>query len=303
MKNIKAFNNIMISKLFNALAKTRKSIADSFNILQKNKVSSETLDILESTLISADIGVDTTSEIINLIKTSSGDNYIQYVKDYMLSILNSNKLDTQSLPFVKLIVGVNGTGKTTTAAKLAHYYKLKGNDVLLVAADTYRAAALDQLEIWSNRIDVRLISNQSAKDPSSVIYDGMNASNSQDSKIVIIDTAGRLHTNKNLMLELEKMKRIILDNFGNYSLGTMVTIDSTLGQNSLYQAKEFLNYIDINSATLTKMDGTAKGGIVFGLNKELNIPVEFLGIGENIEDLEKFDYNHYINSLLDISDG
>ncbi len=303
MKNIKAFNNIMISKLFNALAKTRKSIADSFNILQKNKVSSETLDILESTLISADIGVDTTSEIINLIKTSSGDNYIQYVKDYMLSILNSNKLDTQSLPFVKLIVGVNGTGKTTTAAKLAYYYKLKGNDVLLVAADTYRAAALDQLEIWSNRIDVRLISNQSAKDPSSVIYDGMNASNSQDSKIVIIDTAGRLHTNKNLMLELEKMKRIILDNFGNYSLGTMVTIDSTLGQNSLYQAKEFLNYIDINSATLTKMDGTAKGGIVFGLNKELNIPIEFLGIGENIEDLEKFDYNHYINSLLDISDG
>ena len=293
----------MISKLFNALAKTRKSIADSFNILQKNKVSSETLDILESTLISADIGVDTTSEIINLIKTSSGDNYIQYVKDYMLSILNSNKLNTQSLPFVKLIVGVNGTGKTTTAAKLAYYYKLKGNDVLLVAADTYRAAALDQLEIWSNRIDVRLISNQSAKDPSSVIYDGMNASNSQDSKIVIIDTAGRLHTNKNLMLELEKMKRIILDNFGNYSLGTMVTIDSTLGQNSLYQAKEFLNYIDINSATLTKMDGTAKGGIVFGLNKELNIPVEFLGIGENIEDLEKFDYNHYINSLLDISDG
>ena len=293
----------MISKLFNALAKTRKSIADSFNILQKNKVSSETLDILESTLISADIGVDTTSEIINLIKTSSGDNYIQYVKDYMLSILNSNKLDTQSLPFVKLIVGVNGTGKTTTAAKLAYYYKLKGNDVLLVAADTYRAAALDQLEIWSNRIDVRLISNQSAKDPSSVIYDGMNASNSQDSKIVIIDTAGRLHTNKNLMLELEKMKRIILDNFGNYSLGTMVTIDSTLGQNSLYQAKEFLNYIDINSATLTKMDGTAKGGIVFGLNKELNIPIEFLGIGENIEDLEKFDYNHYINSLLDISDG
>ena len=293
----------MISKLFNALAKTRKSIADSFNILQKNKVSSETLDILESTLISADIGVDTTSEIINLIKTSSGDNYIQYVKDYMLSILNSNKLDTQSLPFVKLIIGVNGTGKTTTAAKLAHYYKLKGNDVVLVAADTYRAAALDQLEIWSNRIDVRLISNQSAKDPSSVIYDGMNASNSQDSKIVIIDTAGRLHTNKNLMLELEKMKRIILENFSNYSLETMVTIDSTLGQNSLYQAKEFLNYIDINSATLTKMDGTAKGGIVFGLNKELNIPIEFLGIGENIEDLEKFDYNHYINSLLDISDG
>tara|TARA_B100001750_G_scaffold248553_1_gene281025 strand:- start:10268 stop:11140 length:873 start_codon:yes stop_codon:yes gene_type:complete len=289
----------MISKLFNALKRTRTSIADSFNILQKNKISTETLDILESTLISADIGVDTTSEIINLIEKKSGDNYVHSVKDYMLSILNSNILDNQSMPFVKLIVGVNGTGKTTTAAKLAYYYKSKGNDVSLVAADTYRAAALDQLKIWSNRIDVRLISNQSAKDPSSVIYDGMDASNSQNSNIVIIDTAGRLHTNKNLMFELKKMKRTILENFADYSLSTIITIDATLGQNSLFQAKEFLNYIHIDSAALTKMDGTARGGIVFGLNKELNIPIEFLGIGENIEDLEKFDHNHYINSILD----
>ena len=289
----------MISKLFNALKRTRTSIADSFNILQKNKISTETLDILESTLISADIGVDTTSEIINLIEKKSGDNYVHSVKEYMLSILNSNILDNQSMPFVKLIVGVNGTGKTTTAAKLAYYYKSKGNDVVLVAADTYRAAALDQLEIWSNRIDVRLISNQSAKDPSSVIYDGMDASNSQNSNIVIIDTAGRLHTNKNLMFELKKMKRTILENFADYSLSTIITIDATLGQNSLFQAKEFLNYIHIDSAALTKMDGTARGGIVFGLNKELNIPIEFLGIGENIEDLEKFDHNHYINSILD----
>ena len=289
----------MISKLFNALKRTRTSIADSFNILQKNKISTETLDILESTLISADIGVDTTSEIINLIEKKSGDNYVHSVKDYMLSILNTNILDNQSMPFVKLIVGVNGTGKTTTAAKLAYYYKSKGNDVSLVAADTYRAAALDQLKIWSNRIDVRLISNQSAKDPSSVIYDGMAASNSQNSNIVIIDTAGRLHTNKNLMFELKKMKRTILENFADYSLSTIITIDATLGQNSLFQAKEFLNYIHIDSAALTKMDGTARGGIVFGLNKELNIPIEFLGIGENIEDLEKFDHNHYINSILD----
>ena len=292
----------MISKLFNSLEKTRRSIAESFNILQKNKVSIETLDNLETTLLSADIGNDTTAEIINLIKNSSGDNYIQYVKEYMLSVLESNKIEMQPLPFIKLIVGVNGTGKTTTAAKLAHHYKLMGNDVVLIAADTYRAAALDQLEIWSNRIDVRLISNQSAKDPSSVIYDGLNASNSEGSQIVIIDTAGRLHNNKNLMLELEKMKRIIL-NFKNYSLGTIVTIDSTLGQNSLHQAKAFLSYININSAVLTKMDGTAKGGIVFGLSKELNIPIEFLGVGENIEDLEKFDYNNYINSLFNIPDA
>ena len=293
----------MISKLFNALERTRKSIADSFNILQKNRISIGSLDVLEKNLLSADIGVETTLEIINLIKSSSGDDYIQNVKEYMISILDLNKFDSQLLPFVKLIVGVNGTGKTTTAAKIAHHYKLQGNDVVLVAADTYRAAALEQLEIWSKRIDVRLISNQSAKDPSSVIYDGMNASYNKNSNIVIIDTAGRLHTNKNLMLELKKMKRIILEKFSDYSLGTMITIDSTLGQNSLYQAKEFLNYIDIDSATLTKMDGTAKGGIVFALSKKLNIPIEFLGIGENIEDLEEFDNNHYINSLLDLSDG
>ena len=293
----------MISKLFNALERTRKSIADSFNILQKNRISTGSLDVLEKNLLSADIGVETTLEIINLIKSSSGDDYIQNVKEYMISILDLNKFDNQPLPFVKLIVGVNGTGKTTTAAKIAHHYKLQGNDVVLVAADTYRAAALEQLEIWSKRIDVRLISNQSAKDPSSIIYDGMNASYNKNSNIVIIDTAGRLHTNKNLMLELKKMKRIILEKFSDYSLGTMITIDSTLGQNSLYQAKEFLNYIDIDSATLTKMDGTAKGGIVFALSKKLNIPIEFLGIGENIEDLEEFDNNHYINSLLDLSDG
>ena len=293
----------MISKLFNALERTRKSIADSFNILQKNTISTGSLDVLEKNLLSADIGVETTLEIINLIKSSSGDDYIQNVKEYMISILDLNKFDSQPLPFVKLIVGVNGTGKTTTAAKIAHHYKLQGNDVVLVAADTYRAAAFEQLEIWSKRIDVRLISNQSAKDPSSVIYDGMNASYNKNSNIVIIDTAGRLHTNKNLMLELKKMKRIILEKFSDYSLGTMITIDSTLGQNSLYQAKEFLNYIDIDSATLTKMDGTAKGGIVFALSKKLNIPIEFLGIGENIEDLEEFDNNHYINSLLDLSDG
>ena len=293
----------MISKLFNALERTRKSIADSFNILQKNRISTGSLDVLEKNLLSADLGVETTLEIINLIKSSSGDDYIQNVKEYMISILDLNKFDSQPLPFVKLIVGVNGTGKTTTAAKIAHHYKLQCNDVVLVAADTYRAAALEQLEIWSKRIDVRLISNQSAKDPSSVIYDGMNASYNKNSNIVIIDTAGRLHTNKNLMLELKKMKRIILEKFSDYSLGTMITIDSTLGQNSLYQAKEFLNYIDIDSATLTKMDGTAKGGIVFALSKKLNIPIEFLGIGENIEDLEEFDNNHYINSLLDLSDG
>ena len=173
-----------------------------------------------------------------------------------------------------------------------------GRSVILVGADTYRAAALEQLKIWSNRIGVRLVSRQFAKDPSAVIYDGIKAAQNDGSNIVVVDTAGRIHTHKNLMTELEKMKRTIVEKFKDYSVKTMITIDANLGQNSLFQAKEFLNYIDIDAAILTKMDGTAKGGIVFSLNEDLDIPVEFFGIGENIEDFEIFDQEYYVNSII-----
>ena len=292
----------MITKLFQALSKTRKGIAGAFNILLNQRVTPETLEMLEGTLITADLGIHTTSGIIEIVKKNATINFIKAVRKHMLSILPEEIHELPDIPYVVLVVGVNGTGKTTTAAKLAHYYKIMGRSVILVGADTYRAAALEQLQIWSNRIGVRLVSSQSAKDPSAVIYDGIIAAKKDDSNIVVVDTAGRLHTHKNLMTELEKMKRTIVEKFKDYSVKTMITIDANLGQNSLFQAKEFSNYIDIDSAILTKMDGTAKGGIVFSLNRDLNIPVEFLGIGEDIGDFEIFDQEHYVNSVIGMSD-
>ena len=293
----------MITKLFQALSKTRRGIAGAFNILIKQRVTLETLEMLEDTLITADLGIHRTSVIIKVVETNATKNFINAVRKHMLSILPEEIHKLPNKPYVFLIVGVNGTGKTTTAAKLAHYYKSMGRSVILVGADTYRAAALEQLKIWSNRIGVRLVSSQFAKDPSAVIYDGIKAAQNDDSNIVVVDTAGRIHTHKNLMTELEKMKRTIVEKFKDYSVKTMITIDANLGQNSLFQAKEFSNYIDIDAAILTKMDGTAKGGIVFSLNEDLDIPVEYFGIGENIEDFEIFDQEHYVNSIIGTIDG
>ena len=288
----------MITELFQTLSKTRKGIADALKSLLKQKITPETLKILEDTLITADLGIHTTSSIIKVVENNATEDFINAVREHMLSILPNETNKLEDRPYVVLVVGVNGTGKTTTTVKLAQYYKSIGRSVILVGADTYRAAALEQLKIWSNRIGVRLVSSQSAKDPSAVIYDGIKAAQSDDSNIVVVDTAGRLHTHKNLMTELEKMKRTIVEKFKGYSVKTMITIDANLGQNSLFQAKEFSNYIDIDAAILTKMDGTAKGGIVFPLNEYLDIPVEFIGIGENIEDFEIFDQENYVNSII-----
>ena len=288
----------MITKLFKALSKTRKGIAGAFNTLIKERVTSEALEMLEDTLITADIGIYTTSGIVKVVEKNATKNFTNAVRKHMLSILPEEIHKLPNKPYVFLIVGVNGTGKTTTAAKLANYYKSMGRSVILVGADTYRAAALEQLKIWSSRIGVRLVSSEFTKDPSAVIYDGIKAAQNDDSNIVVVDTAGRIHTHKNLMTELKKMKRTIVEKFKDYSVKTMITIDANLGQNSLFQAKEFSNYIDIDAAILTKMDGTAKGGIVFPLNEYLDIPVEFIGIGENIEDFEIFDQENYVNSII-----
>ena len=288
----------MITKLFKALSKTRKGIAGAFNTLIKQRFTPEALEMLEDTLITADLGIYTTSGIIKVVETNATKNFTNAVRKHMLSILPEEIHKLPNKPYVFLIVGVNGTGKTTTAAKLANYYKSMGRSVILVGADTYRAAALEQLKIWSSRIGVRLVSSEFTKDPSAVIYDGIKAAQNDDSNIVVVDTAGRIHTHKNLMTELKKMKRTIVEKFKDYSVKTMITIDANLGQNSLFQAKEFSNYIDIDAAILTKMDGTAKGGIVFPLNEYLDIPVEFIGIGENIEDFEIFDQENYVNSII-----
>ncbi|MBT4149941.1 MAG: signal recognition particle-docking protein FtsY, partial [Candidatus Marinimicrobia bacterium] len=290
-------------KIFKALKQTRDKISDAFDLVRKEKVSIESLDQLEETLILADIGIDTVEKALDVIKNNKKNNFIQEVESYLISVLPENINDEEyfSKPMVILMVGVNGTGKTTSCAKLAKYYKSQGKKVLMIAADTYRAAAVDQLKVWSSRLNVEMIYNESSNQPSSVLFDGLTAAKSQKSDIIIVDTAGRLQTSKNLMSELEKMYRLAKKNFSSFNINSLITIDASLGQNSLIQAKDFNSIINLDGAILTKMDGTAKGGIVFPLYNESNISVKFIGTGEDLNDLYKFNRNEYIQSILGIN--
>ena len=293
----------LAGKIFKALKQTRDKISDAFDLVRKEKVSIESLDQLEETLILADIGIDTVEKALDVIKNNKKNNFIQEVESYLISVLPENINDEEyfSKPMVILMVGVNGTGKTTSCTKLAKYYKTQGKKVLMIAADTYRAAAVDQLKVWSSRLNVEMIYNESSNQPSSVLFDGLTAAKSQKSDIIIVDTAGRLQTSKNLMSELEKMYRLAKKNFSSFNINSLITIDASLGQNSLIQAKDFNSIINLDGAILTKMDGTAKGGIVFPLYNESNISVKFIGTGEDLNDLYKFNRNEYIQSILGIN--
>ena len=293
-----------VGKVFKALKRTRETISDAFDSVRKQKVSIESLDQLEETLILADIGFGTVEKVLDVIKKNKQDNFILEVENFLISILPENQNDKSylSTPMVILMVGVNGTGKTTSCAKLAKYYKSQGKKVLMIAADTYRAAAVDQLKVWSNRLDVEVIYNNSSHQPSAVLFDGLTAAKSQDSDIIIVDTAGRLHTSKNLMSELEKMYRLAKKNFSSFNINSLITLDASLGQNSLIQAKDFASIVQLDGAILTKMDGTAKGGIVFPLYNESNISVKFIGAGEDLDDLFRFNRNEYVQSILGTND-
>ena len=290
----------LVGKLFKALKRTRETISDAFDSVRKQKVSIESLDQLEEILILADIGFKNVENILDVVKKNKEDNFITSVENYLISILpkNQNDKDYNSTPNVIFMVGVNGTGKTTSSAKLAKYYKSQGKKVLMIAADTYRAAAIDQLKIWSSRLDVEIIYNESSNQPSAVLFDGLTAAKSQGSDIVIVDTAGRLHTSKNLMSELEKMYRLSQKNFSSFNINSLITLDASLGQNSLIQAKDFASKVQLDGAILTKMDGTAKGGIIFPLYSESNIAVKFIGAGEDLDDLFRFNRNEYVQSFL-----
>ena len=289
----------MFGKLFKALQRSRSGIADIFKILAEGNPSLSKLEELEELLLQSDMGYDLVQEIIEIAKKSSSAEFISNVKNDLKS-----KLPTENIasfydnPGVLIIIGVNGSGKTTSTAKLAYLYKQLGMKITLVAADTYRAAAINQLKIWSERIGCRLIYNEKTSEPVSVIFDGLESARSHNSNLVLIDTAGRLHTSNNLMMELEKMYRVIESRFPSFNISTLITIDGTMGQNSLAQAKEFQKQRRIDGAILSKLDGTAKGGIVFPLYSDLGIPVKFIGVGESIKDIELFNADSYVDGLL-----
>ena len=289
-----------MKNIFKALTQTREKVAKAFKVLTKNKVTSDSIDELEKLLLSADMGYETVESILNLVKNNKDEDFIINVKEHLIRILPKvdKDLTVFNEPSIIIVIGVNGTGKTTTVAKLAKFYKGQNNEVLMIAADTYRAAAVDQLKLWSKRLDVKIVYNDKSQQPSSVLFDGLNAAKSNQIETVIVDTAGRLHTYKNLMQELEKMYFLAKNKFPEYNVSTLMTLDASFGQNSLIQVKEFLKFVEIDSAILTKMDGTARGGIVFPLYKNLNVPVSFLGLGEDIDDLIIFDSSEYVKSLI-----
>ena len=293
----------MLSKLFNALDVSRSKIKNALSFISGSNISEDDIDKLEEDLILTDMGYDLAHEVIDLVKKTAGSDIGEAVLDVLTQKL-PGKNNWQSLdnPSAIVVVGVNGSGKTTSAAKLASLYKGLGHEVTLIAADTYRAAAIDQLKIWSERIDCRLVYNEKTSEPVSVIFDGLESARSRKSDLAIIDTAGRLHTSKNLMAELEKMYRVIDKRFPEYSINSLITIDASMGQNSIDQATEFNNNYNLNGAILTKLDGTAKGGVVFPLFDRLGIPVKFIGTGEGVNDLEPFDRDIYVNALLGVAD-
>ena len=301
------------STLDKGLEKTKKSFFSKLSKLfvGRDKVDVGVLDELEEVLISSDVGVETTIEIINNIETRvSKEKYVgksqlnNILKEEISKIvvnensnLNFNKSSVYS-PYVIMVVGVNGAGKTTTIGKLAYAYKNQGKKVMLGASDTFRAAAINQLQVWADRVGVKLIKQQMGSDPASVAFDTLKAAKSQNVDIVIIDTAGRLHNKINLMKELSKIKRVMDKIIPESPHEVILVLDGSTGQNAFEQAKQFSSATDVNSLAITKLDGTAKGGVVLGISHQFKIPVKYIGIGEKIDDLKLFDPKSFVESFF-----
>jgi len=282
-------------------------------ITGKSRVDDDTLDAIEEALIESDMGVDTTLKVIDALEDRVGrDRYtsfeelVGYLRDEISALLqkggNSVEMDFSKKPYVILVVGVNGVGKTTTIGKLAHLFKSQGKKVILGAADTFRAAAVDQLVIWAERAGVDIVRQEMGSDPASVAYDTVKAAVARGSDVAIIDTAGRLHNRIDLMNELGKIRNVCRKVIPDAPHDVMLILDASTGQNAFQQAKEFSRATDITCITVTKLDGTAKGGVVVGLTDQFEVPVRFIGTGEGIEDLKLFDRDRFVASLFDPED-
>ena len=296
-------------KLKNGLFKTKNAIVNKIDGLFKKfaRVDEELFDELEELLIEADIGVNTTEEILDELRDTVKENRIKEadeVKGELLAILKRlvgehEPLNLQTKPSVVLIIGVNGVGKTTSIGKIAAELKSQGKKVVVAAADTFRAAAAEQLTVWCDRAGVDIIKQGAGADPAAVVFDAINAVKSRKADVLLIDTAGRLHNKKNLMDELAKIDRVIGRELPDSSKETLLVLDATTGQNAVLQAKEFKGASKITGLILTKLDGTAKGGIILSIKKELGIPVKFIGVGEKIDDMKPFDAEEFSKALFE----
>ena len=308
----KLFTKEKKESLDKGLKKSNESFFNKISkaIVGKSKVDYQVLDDLEEILISSDVGVKTTLKIIDQIeKRVANDKFLNsdeldlILKEEIIKIICDSEQNNflsinREKPHVILVVGVNGVGKTTSIGKMANYYKSIGLKVMVGAADTFRAAAIDQLQVWSDRVGVELIKQKMGSDPASVAFDTLESAIKKNIDIVLIDTAGRLHNKANLMNELSKIKRVLQKKNINAPHEVLLVIDGSTGQNAFEQAKQFTNVTEITSLAVTKLDGTAKGGVVLGISDQFNIPIKFIGIGEGVEDLQIFDKKEFVDSFF-----
>ena len=298
-----------LESLKRGLSKTKNSIFGQINNLFRAfaRVDEDMLEELEEILICADVGFDTTEEIISRLRDRIKDEHIKESEDALKALKeilrdmidDGTELNLVSTPAVILVIGVNGVGKTTSIAKIANVLKGEGKKVVLAAADTFRAAAIDQLKVWADRVGVDLIKHSEGSDPAAVVFDAIAAAKNRNADVLIVDTAGRLHNKKNLMDELAKINRVIERELPGAARETFLVLDATTGQNAVNQAMKFKNAAEITGLVLTKLDGTAKGGIVFSIQKMLGIPVQFIGVGEKVDDLQRFNADDFINALFE----
>ncbi len=296
-------------RLKEGLKKTKNNITERIDqvLVSFGKIDEELFEELEEILITSDVGIDTSMKIIENLKKKVKENKAtdpmkvkELLKEELAEILSSGnpKLNIQTTPSVIVVVGVNGVGKTTSIGKIAHLLKSGGKKVMLAAGDTFRAAAIDQLEIWADRVGIDIVKHNEGADPAAVIYDAVQSVKARKADVLICDTAGRLHTKKNLMEELKKVFRVLDRELPEASREILLVLDATTGQNAISQAKTFGEVADVTGIVLTKLDGTAKGGIIIAVASELNIPVKLIGVGESIDDLQRFDAKEFSEALF-----